>query len=101
MTLYICPSLISNPNNFDAASLAPLGALTGGLLAGIPLSRFGRRPTLLFTAALYVASFAVLGSSSAHESLPVILVARVMNGLAVGCSIPAAQIYVRASIGLF
>ena len=76
------------------AALAPLGALTGGLLAGLPLSRLGRRLTLILTAAIYVVAFLVLGSSYEHESLPVILVSRVACGLGVGMSIPAAQIYV-------
>ena len=77
-----------------SASLPPSAALFAGLLSGLPLSRIGRRPTLLLTAVLYVLSFVVLGSSSEHESLTVILGARLCNGMALGLSVPSAQIYV-------
>lgn len=69
-------------------------------MSSYPLSRLGRRRTLLLAALVYVAAFVVLGSSSAHEAMPVILAARALMGLAVGLSIPAAQIYVSHSHNL-
>ncbi len=80
---------------FMIAGAAPLGALTGGLLSGLPLARFGRRATLMLAAVIFVVGYLLLATSREHEALAVILLSRVAKGLAVGLAIPAAQIYVR------
>jgi MFS family permease len=74
--------------------LTPLGAIFGGLLAGVPLSHVGRRETLLIVAVCYFISFVLMGTSSLHEILPVMLISRGIGGLGVGMAMPAAQIYV-------
>ena len=77
------------------ASLAPLGALIGGLFSSLPLSHLGRKRTLLISAVMFFLAFIVLGASSEIESYAVILGCRGLMGFAVGLTIPAAQIYVR------
>ncbi len=76
------------------ASLAPLGSIFGGLLAGVPLGLLGRRGTLLASSVLFLAAFLTLATSSFHEIIPVMLVARGSMGFTVGLAIPATQIYV-------
>ena len=39
-------------------------------------------------------TFVILGTGSLHESLTAIIIARSLTGIAVGFSMPAAQIYV-------
>ena len=77
------------------ASLAPLGALIGGLLSGFPLSKFGRRQTLTISSLLFFFSFLFLGTASVSESMLIIYGSRGILGFGVGLAIPAAQIYVQ------
>ena len=78
-----------------SASLAPLGALIGGLLSGLPLSRFGRRQTLVISSLLFFFSYLFLGTAKVSEVMAIIYGTRGLQGFAVGLAIPAAQIYVR------
>ncbi len=73
----------------------PLGALTGGLCSSFPLSRFGRKKTLLLAATLFCLAFLLLGSAYTTEAMITILAARTIMGFSVGLTMPAAQIYVR------
>jgi facilitated trehalose transporter len=77
-----------------AASLAPLGALFGSLLASYPMARFGRKMTLRLSAVLFLFAFLLMGTCKETESMVAILVARGFMGFSVGLSMPAAQIYV-------
>lgn len=76
------------------SSLTPLGALCGGLLSSLPLSRLGRRLTMVISSLLFIFSFLFLGISSLTESLGSIFAARALMGVGVGLTIPSAQIYV-------
>jgi len=82
-----------------AASIAPLGALCGGLTSGIPLAKLGRKKTLLLAGFVFILGFSGLALSSLIDEakgiqLALILVSRMLTGYSTGLSIPGAQIYV-------
>jgi MFS family permease len=68
--------------------------MTGALLAGIFLQKFGRKITLLMSVGLAFLSFAMLATSSIHEIEPVLIISRVLQGMSVGLSMASATIYV-------
>ena len=64
-------------------SILLIGAVVGALFAGKIADRIGRRPTVLGTATLFVAGVLLAAFSPSYE---VLLVARVVIGVAVGSS---------------
>jgi sugar porter (SP) family MFS transporter len=74
-----------------AVSSLGWGAMAGNLGTGVLSDRYGRRPVLLLTAALFLGSS--LLAALAH-SYPTFILARVLGGLAVGAAILIAPIYI-------
>jgi MFS transporter, SP family, arabinose:H+ symporter len=74
-----------------AVSSLGWGAIAGNLLAGVLSNRFGRRRVLLGTALMFVAS-AILAASATHFTG--FVAARLVGGLAVGCAILIAPVYI-------
>ena len=54
---YLLASIILSASNHTSitASLAPLGAIFGSLVASVPLTHLGRRGTLILTSVLFLA----------------------------------------------
>ena len=76
------------------SSLAPLGALMGGLASSLALQYFGSRKTVFLAVFFYVLGFILIGSSYFLGIIETILVSRVCMGFAVGLDMPASQLYV-------
>jgi len=72
-------------------SILLIGAVVGALLAGKIADKIGRRPTVLGTAALFVAG---VGLAAVSPSYGVLLVARVVIGLAVGSASMVVPLYI-------
>lgn len=71
-----------------------MGAMIGSLLSSFPLHWAGRKATILLAAVLFAADFILQGCSYYMDVTETIMVARVLCGIGVGLSIPAAPIYV-------
>src|SRR5487761_329904 len=74
-----------------AVSSLGWGAMAGNLGTGVLSDRYGRRPVLLLTAVLFLASS--LLAAFAHSYVTFIL-ARILGGLAVGAAILTAPMYI-------
>jgi sugar porter (SP) family MFS transporter len=74
-----------------AVSSLGWGAIAGNAVAGALSDRFGRRRVLLATALMFVAS-SVLASTATHFAG--FVAARIVGGLAVGCAILIAPVYI-------
>lgn len=74
-----------------AVSSLGWGAMAGNAIAGPLSDRFGRRRVLLGTALMFVLS-ALLAASS--TTFPSFVAARIVGGLAVGCAILIAPVYI-------
>jgi SP family arabinose:H+ symporter-like MFS transporter len=72
-------------------SSALWGTIAGAILAGFAAERFGRRDSLRVTAALYLLS--ALGCALAG-SWPLLLIARILGGLAIGASSVIGPMYI-------
>ncbi|MEO7193671.1 MAG: sugar porter family MFS transporter [Pseudonocardiaceae bacterium] len=72
-------------------SILLIGAVLGALLAGKIADKIGRRPTVLGTAALFVAG---VGLAALSPSYGMLLVARVVIGLAVGSASMVVPLYI-------
>ncbi len=72
-------------------SLLLVGAVAGALIAGRLAGRIGRRPTILITATVFVLGVLLAAFS---PSYPVLLIARVVIGLAVGSSSMVVPLYI-------
>ena len=81
-------------NSYFTASAPPIGAIPAALVASLLLEWIGRKNTLLLSMTISLFTFVILGTGSLHESLTAIIIARSLTGIAVGFSMPAAQIYV-------
>lgn len=81
-----------------AASSPPIGAIPSALFASFLLQWIGRKRTLILALGIYLLTFIALGTAPLHESYALILVSRSLTGVAVGLSMPAAQIYVSHKI---
>jgi facilitated trehalose transporter len=68
--------------------------LFGAICSSLPLSRFGRKNTLLLSGVLFLFAFILLGTCKETESMVAILVSRAILGFANGLVIPSCQIYV-------
>src|SRR5690606_1214297 len=81
---------LSDWNQGLAISAALWGTVFGALIGGIPTDRFGRRPTLIAIALLYLVS--ALGSGLA-PNFPLFTLARFIGGIGVGISTIAVPLY--------
>lgn len=72
-------------------SILLIGAVVGALFAGRVADRIGRRPTVLATAAIFVVGVLLAAFSPSYV---VLLVARVVIGLAVGSSSMVVPLYI-------
>ncbi len=75
-------------------SILLIGAMIGAIFAGKVADKIGRRPTVLATAAIFVVGVLLAAFS---PSYPVLLVARVVIGLAVGSSSMVVPLYIGES----
>ena len=71
-----------------------LGEIAGALGAGVLANLIGRRPSMVLVAAGY-AVFALLGAMS--DSVPMLLVARLLLGLTIGVSVVVVPVFVAES----
>ncbi len=74
-----------------AMSMALWGTVLGALVGGWPTDRYGRKKTLLWIGALYLAS--ALGSAFAPE-VYTFMIARFIGGVGIGISTIAAPLYI-------
>jgi sugar porter (SP) family MFS transporter len=74
-----------------AMGSALYGTVLGSLLGGWPTDRFGRKPTLLFIAALYVLT--AIGCALAN-GVGMFIAARFIGGIGIGISTVAAPLYI-------
>jgi sugar porter (SP) family MFS transporter len=72
-------------------SLLLLGAIAGALIAGRLAGRIGRRPTILITATVFVLGVLLAAFTPSYA---VLLIARVVIGLAVGSSSMVVPLYI-------
>jgi sugar porter (SP) family MFS transporter len=82
---------LSNIQEELVTSLLLVGAMAGALLAGRLADRIGRKPTILITATVFVVGVLLAAFT---PSYPVLLVARVIIGLAVGASSLTVPLYI-------
>ncbi|MDB6128797.1 MAG: sugar transporter, partial [Verrucomicrobia bacterium] len=73
------------------ASAALMGCVIGTVASGTLSDRIGRKPVLLLSAALFVASAAACAVPNAFETL---VVARIASGIAVGVASVVAPMYI-------
>lgn len=73
------------------AALLTIGALIGALFTGNFTERFGRKNVMIFTAILYIIS--AIGCAFA-ESAPILIIFRVLSGLAVGATSVVGPMYI-------
>ena len=78
----------------STASCPMLGAITGSLIASLPMQYFGRRKTLIAHYSIFVFGFFLIGMSYFAKNKILIYVGRVMTGFGAGFSTPVCQIYV-------
>jgi sugar porter (SP) family MFS transporter len=90
--MFITPAFALSPAAVGLlVSVVTLGALFGALGGGSWADRFGRRPTLIGAGALFVVS--ALASAFASD-LSVLIVSRLVIGLAVGVTSGTAPMYI-------
>jgi sugar porter (SP) family MFS transporter len=82
---------ISSTQKELLTSVLLLGAMAGALLAGRIADRIGRRPTVLGTAAVFVAGVLLAAFSPGYV---VLLLARVVIGIAVGSASMVVPLYI-------
>ena len=82
-------------NGIFTASLPPLCALFGSLLASIPMQYLGRRKSLIALCAPIMIGFMLIGFAVFGRHKAMIYVGRIITGLMNGAATPASQIYVR------
>jgi len=81
-------------SNFEqelVTSLLLVGAMAGALIAGRLSGRIGRKPTIMITATVFVLGVLLAAFTPTY---PVLLVARVVIGLAVGSSSMVVPLYI-------
>uniref|UniRef100_A0A0P5NG88 Sugar transporter n=1 Tax=Daphnia magna TaxID=35525 RepID=A0A0P5NG88_9CRUS len=76
------------------ASVPPLCALIGALLATYPLQHFGRRRTLIGLSIPFFIGFLLMGLTYFGRHKAMLYVGRVITGLVNGALTPASQIYI-------
>ena len=69
-----------------------LGATVGSLFSGIPSDRFGRKPTIIFSGVLFIVGV-IVASYLAH-SVAVLIVGRMIIGLAVGVTSGVTPLFI-------
>jgi sugar porter (SP) family MFS transporter len=72
-------------------SLLLIGAMAGALIAGRLAGRIGRRPTIMITAVVFVLGVLLAAFT---PTFPVLLIARVVIGLAVGSASMSVPLYI-------
>jgi sugar porter (SP) family MFS transporter len=72
-------------------SLLLIGAMAGALIAGRLTGRIGRRPTIMITAVVFVLGVLLAAFTPTY---PVLLIARVVIGLAVGSASMSVPLYI-------
>jgi len=72
-------------------SLLLIGAMAGALIAGRLTDRIGRKPTIMITAVVFVLGVLLAAFTPTY---PVLLIARVVIGLAVGSSSMSVPLYI-------
>ena len=82
---------LSNFQEELITSLLLVGAMIGALVAGRLSDRIGRRPTILITAVVFVLGVLLAAFTPAY---PVLLIARLIIGLAVGSSSMVVPLYI-------
>jgi len=82
---------LSNFQEELVTSLLLVGAMAGALIAGRLSDRIGRKPTIMITAAVFVLGVLLAAFTPAYL---VLLVARVVIGLAVGSSSMVVPLYI-------
>jgi SP family sugar:H+ symporter-like MFS transporter len=80
----------SATTGFNVASVL-LGSMVGAFFAGTWADKYGRKPIMILTAILFIAS--AWGSGIANSSIPFIL-ARVLGGVAMGAASVLAPVYI-------
>lgn len=78
-----------------------LGALTGSLMASLPMQYFGRRRTLIVHYLVFVLGFSLTGLSYYVKDKALIYAGRVTCGFGAGFSTPVCQIYVSPQLDKF
>ncbi|HUC26522.1 MAG TPA: sugar porter family MFS transporter [Streptosporangiaceae bacterium] len=81
-------------SNFEeelVTSLLLVGAMAGALIAGRLSDRIGRKPTIMITAVVFVLGVLLAAFTPTY---PVLLIARVIIGLAVGSSSMVVPLYI-------
>lgn len=68
-----------------------LAAAASSLFSGSLNSRFGRRPTIVFASAIFVAGAAVMSAASSYEAL---VIGRVIVGVAIGLSSGTVPLFI-------
>lgn len=80
----------SATTGFNVASVL-LGSMVGAFFAGTWADKYGRKPIMIITAILFIAS--AWGSGIANASLPFIL-SRILGGIAMGAASVLAPVYI-------
>ncbi len=80
----------SATTGFNVASVL-LGSMVGAFFAGTWADKYGRKPIMILTAILFIAS--AWGSGIANASIPFIL-ARILGGVAMGAASVLAPVYI-------
>ncbi len=80
----------SATTGFNVASVL-LGSMVGAFFAGTWADKYGRKPIMILTAILFIAS--AWGSGIANSSIPFIL-ARILGGVAMGAASVLAPVYI-------
>lgn len=70
------------------------GSFFGALVVSIPMQYFGRKKALVGHYLLYIFGFLTVGLTCFGKHKAMLYVGRILQGLAVGCTTPACQIYV-------
>jgi len=76
------------------ASLPPFCGIFGSLLIMAPMKYLGRKPALILISFPYIIGFLLMGFTFYVRHKSILYVGRILNGLMLGSSTPAAQIYV-------
>ncbi|XP_057373147.1 facilitated trehalose transporter Tret1-like [Daphnia carinata] len=82
-------------DDFKWISAVPMcGSFFGALVVSIPMQYFGRKKSLVGHYLLYILGFLTVGLTYSGKHKAMLYVGRILQGLAVGCTTPACQIYV-------
>uniref|UniRef100_A0A1B0CJD4 Facilitated trehalose transporter Tret1 n=2 Tax=Lutzomyia longipalpis TaxID=7200 RepID=A0A1B0CJD4_LUTLO len=73
------------------SSVPPLGAFFGSLITAVLMHRLGRKFSVLLAAPIWVVSWTFIALAQRWE---IIMIGRALSGIAVGITLPSAQIYV-------